>query len=182
MIEKLIDAGTHGQVFDGYDLETCKCIAVKIVPESKLSSKKFNREIHVIRDLNEVTFNKGFTQLVYKGKCKKYNFYVMDKLGNSLKFMRNLINQYTLENVLMIALQMLDRLEVLHSLNYVHRDIKPANVLFGTDEKLDVLHVIDFGLTKRVSRFKDAKIPPQIFHRDQVNLSGTPNYASVNLH
>lgn len=91
----------------------------------------------------------------------------MDKLGNSLKFMKNLIHRYTLENVLMIALQMVDRLEVLHSLNYVHRDIKPANVLFGTEDKFNFLHVIDFGLTKRVSRFRDT-IPPQIFYRDYV--------------
>lgn len=47
LIEKQIDAGTHGQVFEGYDLEQAKSIAVKIVPESKLSSKKFNREIQV---------------------------------------------------------------------------------------------------------------------------------------
>ena len=72
----------------------------------------------------------------------------MIKLGNSLKFMKGITNKFTLENVLMITLQLLYRLKILHSLGYVHRDIKPANLLFGLDLKIDVLHVIDFGLTK----------------------------------
>ena len=82
----------------------------------------------------------------------------------------------------MISMQIISRLKILHSLGYVHRDIKPANILFGTNELIDVLHVIDFGLTKKVSKFKDEDVPPFIFERQNVSLSGTPNYASVNLH
>jgi serine/threonine protein kinase len=70
LVEKPIDSGTHGQVFEGYDLLTSKMIAVKIVPESKLPTKKFKREINVIKELNEVSENKGFTKFVYKGKSK----------------------------------------------------------------------------------------------------------------
>ena len=125
---------------------------------------------------------RGLLSLCTKAKANSYNFYVMDKLGNSLKYMRTIVKRFTLENVLMIAIQMLNRLELLHSLNYVHRDIKPANVLFGLDEHLDTLHVIDFGLVKRVSAFKDTQIPPHIFYKEYVSLSGTPNYASINLH
>lgn len=106
----------------------------------------------------------------------------MEKLGNSLRFIRDIINRFTLENVLMIALQMVARLRILHSLNYVHRDIKPANVLFGRNEKFDVLHLIDFGLTKKVSKIKTHHIPPSIFEKENVALAGTPNYASINLH
>ena len=72
----------------------------------------------------------------------------MLKLGNSLKFMKGIINKFTLENVIMITLQMLARLKILHSLGYIHRDIKPANLLFGLKENIDVLYVIDLGLTK----------------------------------
>lgn len=106
----------------------------------------------------------------------------MEKLGNSLKWMKKIVNKFTLENILFIAIQMINRLEVIHSLNYVHRDIKPANVLFGINSNLDVLHAIDFGLIKKVSKFKEAEIPSKIFNRDCVWLSGTPNYASINLH
>lgn len=126
--------------------------------------------------------NYGFTQLVYRGKWKKYNFYVMIKLGNSLKDMSKIILRYTLENVLMIAVQLLSRLKILHSLGYVHRDIKPANLLFGTNESLNVLHIIDFGLAKKMSKFNWDEVPAFLFEMQNVSLSGTPNYASVNLH
>ena len=106
----------------------------------------------------------------------------MIKLGDSLKFMSTIIHKFTLENTLMIALQLLSRLKILHSLEYVHRDIKPANLLFGINEYLDVLHVIDFGLTKKMSKFKDEEVPSFIFEMENVSLSGTPNFASVNLH
>lgn len=181
-IEKLIDAGTHGQVFEGIDLYTKEEIAIKIIPELNFSFKKFNREVQIIRDLNIASNNYGFPQFVHKAKLKKHNFYVMNKLGNSLKLMKGIINKFTLENVLMISIQILSRLKILHSLGYVHRDVKPANILFGTGEMIDVLHVIDFGLTKKISKFRDEDVPLFIFERQNVSLSGTPNYASVNLH
>lgn len=179
-INQLIDAGTHGQVFDGFDTKLKQNIAVKIVPEAKLSISKFNREITVIKKLNEVS-DIGFTQLVFKGKWKKYNYYVMSKLGSSLKALRDLTYSFSLENVLMVSLQLLRRIKTLHSINYVHRDIKQANLLFGIGDSINTLHLIDFGLTKKASRFS-GEIPKEIFEKDLVSLSGTPNYASINLH
>ena len=99
-----------------------------------------------------------------------------------MKFMKELVNKFMLENVLMVAFQMINRLEVLHSINYVHRDIKPANVMFGSGDNRNILYLIDFGLVKKVSRMKESNVPSQIFYRDYVSLSGTPNYASINLH
>lgn len=136
----------------------------------------------MIKQLNRMSNNFGFTQYITKGKSKAYNYYIMEKLGNSLKDMKSLIEHYTLENVLMIGIQMLNRLEVLHSQGYVHRDIKPANVMFGTGPKLNIIHIIDFGLIKRVSKFKEEKVPDSLFKQNCVSLSGTPNYASINLH
>jgi len=47
IVGKQIGAGTHGQVFRGTDLQFNTPIAVKIVPEMKLSAIKFKREITV---------------------------------------------------------------------------------------------------------------------------------------
>ena len=41
----------------------------------------------------------------------------------------------------------------MHSKNYVHRDIKPENLLIGLGKKQNMIHIVDFGLTKR---YKDA--------------------------
>ncbi len=39
-------------------------------------------------------------------------------------------------------------------MNYLHRDIKPENFLMGLDDKTHILHLVDFGLSKR---YRDMK-------------------------
>lgn len=46
---------------------------------------------------------------------------------------------------------MLQRLEAVHKYGYIHRDLKPANMMVGRNNKgeLNVIYLIDFGLTKK---------------------------------
>ncbi len=37
----------------------------------------------------------------------------------------------------------------MHSKNFVHRDMKPENILIGQGKKANIVHLIDFGLSKR---------------------------------
>lgn len=82
----------------------------------------------------------------------------------------------------MLAMQLVSRLKVIHSFDYVHRDIKPANLMFGTGKDWNTLYVIDFGLAQEVSNYKQSDIREEIFQPENVYLSGTPNYASINQH
>ncbi|CAI2380822.1 unnamed protein product [Moneuplotes crassus] len=181
-IEEKIGSGTHGHVFSGVDLKNCAYIAMKIVPQEKLSTSRFNQEIFIVKKLSSGAKSKGFPKFIQKGQCDNNNYYIMQKLGNSLKLMSKLINKFTLENILMLSLQLIGRLRVIHSFNYIHRDIKPANLMFGTGKDWNTLYVIDFGLSTKVSSFRDAEIPKHIFQPEYVYLSGTPNYASINQH
>lgn len=53
------------------------------------------------------------------------------------------------QTVLMLADQMIGRIEYVHVKNFIHRDIKPDNFLMGIGRHCNKLFLIDFGLAKK---------------------------------
>ena len=71
-----------------------------------------------------------------------------------------------------------NRVEYVHSRNFLHRDIKPDNFLMGTGEEERQCYIIDFGLAKKFLSKDGTHIP----YRENKNLTGTARYASINTH
>ena len=67
----------------------------------------------------------------------------------------------------------------MHGKNFVHRDIKPENFLMGISKESHLLHLIDFGLSKK---YRDFKTHQHIPYKENKNLTGTARYASINAH
>lgn len=103
---------------------------------------------------------------------------VMDQLGPSLEALFNFCDRkFSETTVALIALQSIDRLESLHSRNYIHRDIKPDNILIGSAKKEHILFMIDFGLTKR---FRDPRTGEHISFKTNKGALGTLRFSSLN--
>lgn len=65
------------------------------------------------------------------GQEQQYNILVMDLLGPSLEDLFNFCSRrFTMKTVLMLADQMIGRIEFIHNKNFIHRDIKPGHTLF----------------------------------------------------
>ena len=73
--------------------------------------------------------------------------------------------------MLLVADQLLTRIEYIHSKSLVHRDVKPDNFLVGTGGQGNTVYAIDFGLAEDYRTV-----------HSRGRHEGTCRYASISFH
>ncbi|XP_030741814.2 casein kinase I isoform X2 [Echinops telfairi] len=171
-----IGSGSFGDIYLGANIASGEEVAIKLE-----CVKTKHPQLHI-----ESKFYKmmqggvGIPSIKWCGAEGDYNVMVMELLGPSLEDLFNFCSRkFSLKTVLLLADQMISRIEYIHSKNFIHRDVKPDNFLMGLGKKGNLVYIIDFGLAKK---YRDARTHQHIPYRENKNLTGTARYASINTH
>lgn len=169
VLEK-IGEGCFGQIYKGRNIRTGENVAIKVEPIVN-QTKLLKNETKIYQYLAQ---GQGIPRVKWFGVDEKNNYMVVTLLGDSLFDVVKKKSTFSLEDVLKIGKQLLERLEYVHSMGLIHRDIKPDNFLIGKD---NIIFLIDFGLCK-----KYLKDDVHIENKKLSKLLGTPAFVSVNIH
>ncbi|KAE9601605.1 putative protein kinase CK1-CK1 family [Lupinus albus] len=171
-----IGSGSFGEIYLGINIQTNEEVAIKL-ENVKTKHPQLLYESKLYRILQGGT---GIPNVRWFGVEGDYNVLVMDLLGPSLEDLFNFCSRkLSLKTVLMLADQMINRVEFIHSKSFLHRDIKPDNFLMGLGRRANQVYAIDFGLAKK---YRDSSTHQHIPYRENKNLTGTARYASINTH
>ncbi|KAL1188867.1 Casein kinase 1-like protein 9 [Cardamine amara subsp. amara] len=171
-----IGSGSFGELYLGVNVQTGEEVAVKLESvKTKHPQLHYESKLYML-----LQGGNGVPNIKWYGVEGDYNVMVIDLLGPSLEDLFNYCNRkLSLKAVLMIADQLINRVEFMHSRGFLHRDIKPDNFLMGLGRKANQVYIIDFGLGKK---YRDLQTHRHIPYRENKSLTGTARYASVNTH
>ncbi|MFI0135353.1 serine/threonine-protein kinase [Streptomyces luteogriseus] len=174
-----LGAGAMGQVWQAYDRELGRPVAVKLIHPHHLAAtgdptaadeliERFRREARLVAG-----FRHPGLPVLYDarlGRVAEHVYMVMELvLGDTLESVLRYGQPLTEAQVVDIALQLCEILTHTHALPVIHRDLKPANIMVSPTGRITV---VDFGVA---ATFKGAARTRQRLTRHRQVL-GTVGY------
>jgi eukaryotic-like serine/threonine-protein kinase len=143
-IESPLGAGGMGEVYRARDIRLDRTVAVKVLASHLSSSpelkQRMEREARAISSLN----HPHICHLYDIGNQDGIDFLVMEFLEGETLADRLRRGNIPLPEMLRVAIEIAEALEVAHRAGILHRDLKPGNVMLTKSGA----KLMDFGLAK----------------------------------
>ena len=173
-LKKKIGEGSFGKIYIASNMESKKEFAVKLENIDSSSRSLLETEAYILKHLKAF----GLPEIILYGCNSEYNILIMELLGQSLENLFQSQNKsFSIKTACMLGIQMVDRIEYIHSRKIIHRDIKPDNFVMGRGSKSHIVYILDFGLSKKYWSSSHKCHIPFITGK---KLTGTARYASIN--
>jgi serine/threonine protein kinase len=168
---KLIAEGIFSQIYLVINERTNQSYLMKIEKQDS-KNQLLEYEAYYLYSLKGI----GIPELITFGKIKNYNILIEELLDKSLYtlFLEN--NELSIQDICLIAIQLINRIEWIHSKTLIHRDIKPENVFIGKN-KPNIIYLIQFGLCTKYCSSKTGK---HILPGFRGTFTGTLKFSSAN--
>ena len=172
-IIKTIGKSSYSSVFLGKCISGKKYVAIKVQPRNATISQ-LEKEAYYQYLLKGL----GIPKVISFGHSGKYNVLVETLLGKSIDklFTMNQNPLKKMKDLCMAAIQIIDRIQYIHSKNIIHQDIKPQNFLVGNPDT-SIIYIIDFGLSKK---FRSSRTGKHINFAKNKLFRGTFDFSSIN--
>ncbi|KDQ62390.1 hypothetical protein JAAARDRAFT_149241 [Jaapia argillacea MUCL 33604] len=178
LLGEALGAGFSGSIFRATNIYTNQVVALKIQPiDSDCPTNRYERHIYPA-----LQGGVGMPTLWASGVEGPWDYLVIDFLGASLDslFRKSGKQMMDLRSVCSIAIQVISRLEFMHSRGVLHRDIQLGNCVIGQPPFEKVIYMIDFGFSKRyIDPHTKRHIPDSNAKRDFI---GNYWFSSVAVH
>ena len=169
-LKKKIGKGSFGYVFKGLNIQDNSEVAIKVERKDVKSHL-----LEVESNFLSILKGYGIPEIKSYGYSGKFYILVEELLGDHLDEIRKGRN-LTIKDISMLAIQILDRIEFVHSKNIIHRDIKPENFLLGYNNS-PIIYIIDFGISRK---YRSSRTGKHIKFSLTGKLFGTVRYVSFN--
>ena len=174
ILRSLLGKGCFSKVYLGQNIINKKLYAIKT--ENIFSEKQYLRD-EAFRLYNLKGF--GIPEVIGFGRSGNYRCLIQTLLGKTLNdyFYVEKKQKISNKDICIIAIQTLERIEFVHSKNYIHRDIKPSNFLFGNSDN-SIIYLIDFGSARK---YRNTKTGKHISQMKTQRIIGTTLFLSLNV-
>ena len=172
-IIKNIGKSAYSSVYLGKCLKEKNYVAIKIQDKNTNVSKLENEAYY-----QYLLRGKGIPKIISYGRSGRYNILIEQLLGKTIEYLfkLNKDQKSKMKDMCMTAIQIIDRIQYIHSKNIIHQDIKPENFLVGNPDNR-LIYIIDFGFSQK---YRSSRTGKHIAFSKNKKFYGTFNFSSIN--